>query len=159
MEKLELYDENNKPTGKSVLRGDKNIEEGLRIKLVTVWFQKGNNFLLQKSSQEKGGEIAVTGGHVPYGETSLSQAVIEVEEELGVSVLDKDLVYVGNIILPKVIFDVYKCEKELPSNLKLQKEEVAETMWATKEEIQKWINGGVLRKSTQLQYETFFKNK
>lgn len=159
MEKLELYDENNNPTGIVINRGEKNFSDNLKIKLVTVWFENNGKFLVQKCSVKKGGEIAITGGHVPFGVSSMVQAIVEVEEELGIKLEKHDLNFLGDFTIPKAIFDVYVCKKNIiVDKSKLQKEEVEDVFWVTKDEIQEFIKNGIFRKSSQIQFQKFFDN-
>ena len=82
MELLDLYDNNGKLLNKTIVRGNKNFEENENIKLATIWIKSNNKYLIQKTSKEKGGEYAVSGGHVQAGLTSKQQACLELEEEL-----------------------------------------------------------------------------
>lgn len=159
MELLGLFDNEGKYLNKSIMRGNKNFNDGENIKLVTVWLKRGDKYLIQKCSQQKGGEYAVSGGHVTYGNTSKEQAVIEIEEELGVNINIDDLKFVGNIYRTHAIFDVYMienidCDIDL---VKLQKEEVESVHWLTKKQIEKLIDKNEFRKSSEEQYEKFIK--
>ena len=114
---------------------------------------------MQKCSEEKGGEYAVTGGHVSAGNTSQKQASVEIKEELGFDIDENRLQFVGNIFRGKAIFDVYLYEDEKLKNLTftLQEEEVEDVCWLTKKEIENLINQGVVRESSRQHYEKFFK--
>ena len=71
MEMLDIYDSNGKVTGRQVVRGDKsvklNADEHIALAVIFLENSKGE-FLIQKSSVEKGSEYGTTGGHVDAGE-------------------------------------------------------------------------------------------
>ena len=115
--------------------------------------------MFQKCSEEKGGEYAVTGGHVSAGNTSEEQAAIEIKEELGINIDKTKFTFVGSLFSGKAIFDVYIYEDDalLDFNFELQVEEVANVYWLEKSEIETLINNGVVRESTCLHYNKFIK--
>ena len=158
MEKLDLYNANGEKLNKTIFRGTKP-EDGEFIKLAVIYIKSGNKYLLQKCSEEKGGEYAVTGGHVTAGNTSEEQAVIEIKEELGVNIDKTKLTFAGSLFKGKAIFDVYIYEDDslLNFNFELQAEEVANIYWLEKSEIEVLINNGVVRESTCLHYNKFIK--
>ena len=89
MELLDIYDDNGKVTGRTIVRGDKKavLSEHEHIALAVVFIENSNGeYLIQKTSKEKGGEFSSTGGHVTVGETPTSSIRREIEEELGISV-------------------------------------------------------------------------
>ena len=156
---LGLFDNNGKYLDKSIVRGDKNFKDGENIKLATVWIKREDKYLIQKCSVQKGGEYAVSGGHVTYGNTSNEQAVIELNEELGLDVEENDLKFLGMIQRGHAIFDVYLIEN---NNLnidtsKLQEEEVESIHWLTKKQIAELIKNEEFRKSSAAQFEMFIK--
>lgn len=157
MELLDIYDLNNKLTGKVVERGSKNVLDGEFIKLCTIWIENDNKFLIQKCSKEKNSEYAVTGGHVPSGKTSFEQIMIETEEELGVSLNENNIKLLGSIPLKHAIFDVYfyHIEDIKKINFILQQEEVENLYWLSKDEIQKLIDNEEFRKSSTEQFKKF----
>jgi len=160
MEKLDIYDINGNRTGKTIIRGDKNFADGEYIKLAVIYFKANNKYLLQKCSKEKGGEYAVTGGHVPCGYTSFQQAIIEVKEELGLEIDSNKLKFLGTHIKgAHAMFDVYLYEDDsiFDFNFVLQEEEVESVCWLTKEEIQNLINKNLLRASSTEHYNKFIK--
>ena len=155
MELLDLYDKNGKLLNKTIVRGDKNLKKNEYIKLATIWIKSNNKYLIQKTSKEKGGEYAVSGGHVQAGKTSLEQACIELQEELNLKVNPHQIKFLGNIYDKNAIFDVYFIENDELDKTKftLQKEEVESVKWLVEDEIKKLIKNGEMRKSTGLQFE------
>ena len=71
MEKLDIYTKDGTLTGKIINRGEKPLE-GEFIKLCVVYLKCKDKYLMQKCSQQKGGEYAITGGHVSSGNSSLN---------------------------------------------------------------------------------------
>jgi len=141
MELLDLYDDNGNKLNKTVERG-KQYKEG-RIMLSIVFIKNSNDeYLIQKTSKEKGLENASTGGHVNAGESSLTCIIRELEEELGLQITKEDLHFLGLEPRTKapVIFAVYTLIKDINiEDLKLQEEEVESVSWLTKGEILKLI--------------------
>lgn len=160
MEYLDLFDINGKNLNKTILRGDKNFLDGEYIKICTVWIKNNDKFLIQKTSKEKGSDYAVSGGHVPSGTTPITQAVVELREELGIIISETDLNYIGREVIGHVIFEVYllEYEKILEQKFELQKEEVENINWLTKPEIELLSNERLIRKSTLIQYNNIIKN-
>lgn len=160
MELLDLYDINGNKLNKTIERGNKNLLNGEYIKLSTVWIKAEDKFLIQKCSEQKGGEYAVTGGHVPNGVTPLDQAVIEANEELGISIKKSALKYLGCITLKHAMFEVYLyCNNNLIDNkFTLQQEEVESVHWLNKTEIDMLISNNLFRKSSAEQFNKYIKN-
>ena len=89
MELLDVYDNNGNVTGKTIIRGDKNavLNDNEHIAVAVIFIENENGeFLIQKTSQEKGGLFSSTGGHVDSGETPLVTIKREVKEELAYNV-------------------------------------------------------------------------
>ena len=113
MEILDIYDSNGKPTGKKITRGKDKLNENEFIKLVVVWIEDNGKYLIQKTSKEKDSVYAITGGHLTSGNSETEQIVIEVREELGVDIYEKELKLLGNIVLKNAIFEVYLCKNQI----------------------------------------------
>ena len=161
MEMLELFNKEGKSLNKSIARGDKNFAEGEYIKLTTIWLKSNDKYLIQKCSEEKGREYAVSGGHVQAGKTSAEQAVLELQEELGLDIDEKDLTFLGNIYRKHAIFDVYGLENEklINQEFTLQEEEVESVHWFTEKEISGLIEEGNFRKTSAEQFEQFIQKE
>lgn len=155
MEILDIYDKDGNLTGKTTPRGNKNLQDGEFIKLATVWIKSHNKWLIQKCSLEKGGEYAVTGGHVPTGITSIEQAKVETLEELGLDIDVKKLKLLGSITRGHAIFDafIYQDDNIYNYPFVFQQEEVDDCQWLSNEEINNLISKQLLRPSTQEQFE------
>lgn len=158
MEKLDIYNIDGIKTGKIINRGE-NPLEGEYIKLAIVYLKSGDKYLVQKCSQQKGGDYAITGGHVTSGNTVKEQCVIEVKEELGLDIIKNNLLYLGTIVKGKGLFDCYLYEDINLQNKKMtfQVEEVETAYWLTKAQIDKLIEQNLFRKSSCEHYQKFIK--
>lgn len=159
MEILDIYDKDNKKTGKTIVRGDKNLLDNEFIKLVVIWIEDNGKYLVQKCSEEKGSVYAITGGHVATNKTAKEQAVLEIQEELGVKIKEDNLELLGTLTIKKAIFEVYMCKNIITQNTKLvlQESEVESVSWLDKMQIENLIEKDLFRKSSQMHYEKFIK--
>lgn len=157
MEELNLYDDSGQPLNKTIIRGDKNFQPHENIKLTIIYLKCKDKYLVQKCSKEKGGEFAITGGHVSVGNTSQTQAVIEVQEELGICIDAQKLRFLGNIYRPHAIFDVYMYDDDNLENmpLTLQRSEVEDALWLTKQQILDLIKANEVRQSSKEHFLKF----
>ena len=158
MEILDIYDIHGENTGKTIVRGEKP-KENEYIKLAIVYLKSKDKYLVQKCSEAKGGEYAITGGHVSSGNTSLKQCKIEVSEELGIDIDESKLKYLGHTIIRQAIFDIYLYEDDtlIDMSFTLQESEVECIEWLTKTEIEKLIEAGTFRKSSVAHYNEYIK--
>lgn len=153
MEYFDIVDEAGEPTGKTVSRKEAH-EKGIRHRTAHVWIIKQTNgkteILLQKRSDEKdsfpGMFDTSSAGHILAGEEPLPSALRELQEELGVIAVPKDLTYAGTfrIQYEKVFHDrsfrdnevakVYVYTKPVIS-FTLQESEVSEVCWFDLDEV------------------------
>ncbi len=161
MEVLDIYDIKGNRTGKTIVRGNHSLQEGEYIKLVVVWIRSGIRYLIQLVSEAKGGEYAVTGGHIPTGLDSRTQAKVECKEEIGIELEDDKLAYLGPVYEEHAIIDVYLYEDEDRDleefDFILQKEEVEKVVWLTKDEMEDMVIKGIFRESSAHQYMTYIR--
>ena len=160
MEILDLYDIDGNKLDKTIIRGEEKPGKDEYIKLCVVYIKCGDKFLYQKCSVAKGGEFAVTGGHVSTGHDSATQMVIELQEELGLNIDKTKLQLIGHMVRDVALFDIYMYEDDslLDYNFVLQESEVESIHWFTKPEIESLIERGLVRKSSCIHYEKFIKN-
>jgi len=141
MELLDVYDSQGNKTGRVVERGNKNEifnnDEHIAVAIIYIENDKGE-FLIQKTSKEKGEHYSSTGGHISYGEDAYSTIVREVKEELGIDISKNDIEYISTIERKKKYVDIYYVE--LSSNIidkvVMQKDEVDDVKWISKREIE-----------------------
>ena len=160
MEILDLYDIDGNKLDKTIIRGQEKPGKGEYIKLCVIYIKCGDKFLYQKCSKEKGGEYAVTGGHVPTGMDSASQILVELDEELGLTIDKAKVTLVGHIVRDTALFDIYYYNDSslYDYDFTLQESEVESVHWFTKAEIEDLIAKGLVRKSSCAHYEKFIKD-
>ena len=128
MELLDVYDNNGNVTGRTIVRGDRTavLNENEHIAVAVIFIENDNGeFLIQKTSQEKGGEFSSTGGHVNSGETPLSAIKREVQEELGFNIDDEQIEEYGFLLYDMPLRYLYYLKKNIPlDRITIQKEEV-----------------------------------
>lgn len=141
MEILDLYDDSGKRLDKTVIRGEK-FDKG-NIMLVISFIKNSNNeYLIQKTSKEKGSKYALTGGHVTHGEEPFLSMKRELEEELGVCVDNNKINFLAleKHLNEHALFSIYEVSLDIPvEDFKLQEEEVDSVFWMRIEEIEKLI--------------------
>ena len=133
MEQFELVDINGNKTDTIInvndYRGAESIPEGeyiLIVKLVII--NKDKKILLQKRSMNKlsnPGQWGLTGGKVDVGEDTLTTAVRETYEEIGVKLNKEELKPLCKYNDGKGIFTIFYIEKNVNiEGCKIQTEEV-----------------------------------
>ena len=146
-ELLDLYDENRKLTGKTIIRGTV-LGEGEHYLVADIWtLTTDGHILVDKRHPDKsfGGMWECTGGAVQAGEDSLSGAVRELEEELGITADKSELRLIHSCRRPNKFVDTYLLIKNLAlEDLKLQAEEVTEAKLVTFEELEQFVADGKL---------------
>ncbi len=161
MEILDLYDDFGQKLKETINRGEKT-EEGKNIMLSVAFIKNSKGeFLIQKTSKEKGNRYSSTGGHVMHGETGLETIKRELEEELGISATEQDLKYIATFKYPKknCIFNVYLLNIDIDlSKIKLQDEEVESVKYLSVEEINNIINKGNFLESHAYIFKHYINN-
>lgn len=155
MEYLDLYDENRNLTGKKILRGSGKPDKGNFINLVIIFIKNAENkFLIQKTSKEKGGIWATTGGHVKSGQTFTEAIIEEVKEELGIDISKENFKFIYTEKFDFAFMDVYYLEKNINiEDIEVQEEEVEFVKWLSVEEIKELIKNNKFRKGNILALE------
>ena len=151
-EKFDVLNELGEFTGKIASREECH-KKGLWHRAVYAFVidEKGNVLLQKRSSQKRLWpnlwDVTV-GGHVESGEFGRQALIREVKEELGIEIGDNDIKYLvgstsineqGNII-NKHFNECYLIIKNIDiTDIKLQKEEVSEVKYFSKDELLKRI--------------------
>ena len=144
MEILDIYDNNGNTTGKTIIRGDRNVSlkenEHIAIAVIFIENSKGE-FLIQKTSKEKGEKYSSTGGHVDSGETPLQAIKREVKEELGINI-DNDLIMeYGFLLYDMPLRYIFYLKKDIEiKNIRVQKEEVESVQYMSISQIYELID-------------------
>lgn len=155
MEIWDLYTEQRELTGKEHFRGEK-IPQGYYHLVVHVWIrnEKGEYLISQRSEDRPAFPLMweCVGGSALKGEDSLSAALRETEEEVGVKLSSRDgkIIYsvVGRVIDGvrfSDIVDAWLFEYNEPVTLEsATTKEVAQTVWMKKPEIKRLFDNGKL---------------
>lgn len=163
MELLDVYDNNGNVTGRTIIRGDKTavLNENEHIALAVIFVENDNGeFLIQKTSQEKGGEFSTTGGHINSGETPLEAIKREFKEELGVNIDDELIENYGFLLYDKPLRYLYYLKKNiLMSDIVVQKEEVEYVKYMNVSKIEELIETNKMLKSHGIMFNELMKKR
>ncbi|MDC6365001.1 MULTISPECIES: NUDIX hydrolase [Flavobacteriaceae] len=137
-ELVDILDENGKPTGQSCLKSEAH-QKGLFHATVHVWLYTANGqILIQQRGKDKEThpllwDVSVA-GHVSSGEKIMIAAIREVQEEIGLDIIESDLKSIGTFkeihTISKDFTDaefhhIFLCELKSPlQTLKKQESEV-----------------------------------
>lgn len=151
MELLDIYDDNGKVTGKTVIRGDKSYvlqpNEHIAVGVIFIQNSKGE-FLMQKTSITKGSEYSSTGGHICSGETPIESIKREVLEEIGIDISNENIIELGFLNYDKPLRFMFYLKKDIDiQQIKLQEEEVEFVKYMTIDEIKDLISREIITKS------------
>lgn len=155
MELWDLYNERRELTGRDHIRGEE-VPQGYYHLVVDIWIRnsKGEYLISQRSADRPTFPLMweCVGGSVTKGEDSLTGALRETQEEVGLTLSPEDgkLVYsvVGRFVNGMKftdILDVWLFEYDGPVYLeKAATQEVAQAVWMTKEQIKELFDTGKL---------------
>ena len=151
MELLYVYDSLGNKTGRVVERGNKNEKynnnEHIAVAIIYIENDKGE-FLIQKTSKEKGGHYSSTGGHINHGEDAFSTIVREVKEELGVDISNDNIISLGHICVDFPVRFMFYLKKNINLNdISLQKDEVESVSYMSVDKIKDILDKGLMHKA------------
>ncbi len=148
MEKRDLYDENKILTGETIYKGQE-VPKGRYYITVVVFIQNDKNeFLIQKRVAKKDGKWATTGGHPVSGETSKQGIITEIKEELGINVIENNIILFKTLKTEDDFVDIYYLKENINiDKIKIQEDELEDVKWASKQEIEKLIENGQFSES------------
>lgn len=163
MELLDVYDSNGNVTGRKITRGDKTavLDENEHIAVAVIFIENDNGeFLIQKTSKEKGGEFSSTGGHVDSGETPLMSIKREVKEELGVNVDNEEIKEYGFMLFDMPLRYLFYLKKNIPINkITIQKEEVDYVEYMSISKINELIESNQMLKSHGIMFNELMQKR
>lgn len=147
MEKWDILNADGLPTGRTAFRGKYRLKQGEYHLVVHIWVVSSNgDFLIQRRSENKKlmpGEWAATGGAAISGENSYTAANRELFEELGIPSNKCNLKMLMRIKRRNSLLDVWFINTDIKSDgLRLQKSEVAEAKWVSRNELKEMIKNG-----------------
>ena len=161
MELLDVYDSQGNVTGRKIVRGDKSeiLGPDEHIAIAVIFIENNNGeFLIQKTSKEKGGEFSSTGGHVDSGETPLMSIKREVLEELGVNIENDNIYEYGFLSFDMPLRYLFYIKKDIPiDTIIVQDEEVEYVKYMSVSEINKLIDTGQMLKSHSIMFNELMK--
>ncbi len=155
MELWDLYNENRELTGRDHIRGEE-VPQGFYHLVVHIWIRnsKGEYLISQRSADRPTCPLMweCVGGSVLKGEDSLTGALRETREEVGLPLSPEDgkLIYsvVGRVVNGVKftdILDVWLFEYDGPVSLEqATTREVAQVVWMTKAQIKELFDTGKL---------------
>ena len=154
MEFWDIYDENKKPTGRTMKRNDWCLKDGeYHLTVLGVIARPDRTFLITKrvmTKQWAPGAWEVSGGAAQAGESSKDAVLREVCEETGLDVSKADGGYLFTYHRENpgegdnYFVDVYRFEKDFKEeDLHLQTEETAGYKIATADEIKALADEGI----------------
>lgn len=158
MERWDLRDGEGNLTGATMERGE-HLRPGQYHLVVHIWVvNSAGQLLIQRRSPQlklMPGIWAATGGSAIAGEESRAAAGRELYEELGIPTAGTDLEYAGRIRRRNSFTDIWILRRDVElSSLRLQKEEVAEACWVTREELMRMVAERRFHHYGRLYFET-----
>ena len=156
-EVLNVYDCGGNLISKMVQRGTEALKENEYIMLSVVFIKNDKDqFLIQKTSEERGSLFSTTGGHVRHKETPVEAIIREIQEELGMTVLEEQVTFINRTVLENkpCIFNVFYLEMNANVNsFVLQEDEVAAVLWLNRLEITELIENNQFLQSHGLLFD------
>lgn len=161
MEQWDILDKNGKFTGKRVTRSRVILAPGEYHLVVHIWVVGSDGrILIQRRSDTKPlmpGEWAATGGAAVSGESSVEAAKRELFEELSIIMNERNTRFIGRILRRNSLLDIYMVKSNIPiTELKLQKEEVAEVKRVHINHLKRMIKTGKFHNYGKLYFDTVF---
>lgn len=155
MEYVDVYNRLRESQGYTKPR--KEIQEGEYRISVHIWIINGKGeILVQKRSEHEDkfpGYWAQTGGGVKAGATSKDTVCEECNEELGITVRDDEIYYVGSYTRTRDIVDIWMVTKNVDiTSLTIDTREVAETKFVSFDGFDKMIEDNIVVPSINPSY-------
>lgn len=136
---IDILNVDGKPSGETCLKSEAH-KKGIFHASTHIWiFDAQKNVLIQKRAADKDSfpnlwDISVA-GHISAGETPITSALREIEEEIGLIITENQLHFIGTAkkrvqhhlnFIDNELHYIYVCEIDFDiKTLKIQKEEVA----------------------------------
>jgi isopentenyldiphosphate isomerase len=144
---IDLYNIDHEHTGLTAVRGEKLPEGTYRMVVHVCIFNSKGEMLIQKRADDivrwPGMWDVSVGGGASTGDNSRSAAQRETAEELGLHIDFSDRRPVITVNFSDGFDDFYTVEHDYAlDELDLQKEEVADARWASRDEIEAMIGAG-----------------
>ena len=154
MEFFDVVDQNRNPLGYIKKRSEK-LEENEYNVGVEIWIFNNKELLITKRSLNKShpGKWEVPGGCSQSNEISCDTLSRELKEEIGISI-NNDYTFLDTQIYKKQFVDIYKSNKHINlKNIILQKDEVCDIKFVTKNQFLKMIANNEIVNSVYERYK------
>ena len=162
MELQDIYDKDGNKTGKIIERGKEARQHGEYILIVDVWIMNSKSeFLISKraSSIWRAGKWQATTGCAISGDDSLSAALRETKEELGIVLnpANGKMIERATRNEDEVIIDAWLFCQDIDINdVVLQPDETDDATWAMKDDILRLVDEDKFLGDDRQGYEEFF---
>ncbi len=147
MEIWDIYDSQRRPTGRTHLRGVP-VPSGDYHLVVRAWVMRSDGkVLLSKRHPDKpyGNYWECTGGAVVAGEDTLTGAVREVREEVGLKVeKDHAVLLETGCENDEAFYDIYLFRQDVLDEIICQPEEVIDAKWVDRKEYEEMEKAGLI---------------
>lgn len=158
MELVDKFNKRREPLNKTTERYERI--KGEYCQYVHVWIMNDKKeFLIQKRSENKKiypNKWSITGGAVDAGETSLEGALREVKEEIGIDIDKEKMEFMLSFKRTHGFVDIWLVKQNVDlKDVVLQKEEVADVKWVTKEELEKMIKNDEVAGTVNIYFKMF----
>ena len=139
-EERDLYDKNSNKTNKTYFKGDP-IPNGYYPMVVMIAIQNSKGeFLMQKRVPRKGGGWGVTGGHPKKGQSCLEGIINEVQEELGINILNQQLIEFNSGCDGSDCYKMFYTQMDINLNdIVIQEDELSEVKWFSMKELEEMV--------------------
>jgi len=133
-EKVDIYDRERKPTGKTKVRYQDSLEIGeYFIAVQALIINSKCEILISKRTEKKKKYPSLwecTQGVVVSGETSIQGILRELKEELGIVLEEKEAILLKTEMTENKFKDIYLFKKDIEiEELKFSKDEVTDAKW------------------------------
>jgi 8-oxo-dGTP pyrophosphatase MutT (NUDIX family) len=143
----DIYDINRNKTGRLHKRGQPDMNEGDCLLIVIVWIMNNKNeFLISKRAAGiwRSGTWQTTSGCAIAGDDSLSAALRETKEELGITLNPKSGKLLKQYNEGTNLFDIWFFHQDVDiSEIVLQPSETYDAVWASRENINRMIDENI----------------
>ncbi len=153
MELWDLYDENRRPLGQTMARGEP-VEAGCFHQTVEIWTINTNRKILltlrDPDKPEYPNLWECTGGSVLAGESSLDAAVRELFEETGIAVQKSELTLILSRRKGECFCDSYLLlNQPVPQLLRLQPGETVDARWVSMPQLEEMLEAGLIARPVE----------
>ena len=161
MELVDIY--NNKHEKLGYTKGRKELNDGEFRLSCFVWIINSNNELLVQQRLATAKKCpnmweTASGGAVE-GDTPLSGAIREVEEELGIKINEENIRFIGSYARVNDFVEVFLLKDEIDvKKLKVDKEEVQNVKWMSINEFDELIEKGIACDTGYTVFKNYFEN-